>query len=122
MNVREARPIVSAIADVLKPKFAKLESENAALRVELAALKAKVSKLAKSRSVYRGIWREQEYQRGDEVTHAGDKWHCWRTTTQKPGTSGDWQLAEKGERRDRRRHNGGDSHGSDSNGAREART
>lgn len=42
--------------------------------------------------VYRGVWREGEYQRGDMVTWGGDLWHAEKATAEKPATA-DWKLA-----------------------------
>jgi hypothetical protein len=45
--------------------------------------------------IYRGIWSEGEYQRGDTVTRDGSLWHCERTTCDRPGDTTDWKLATK---------------------------
>ncbi len=46
--------------------------------------------------IYRGVWREGEYERGDTVTWNGCIHHCnAEKTTAKPGASDDWQLAVK---------------------------
>lgn len=42
--------------------------------------------------VYRGVWKEGQYDRGDMVTWGGDLWHAERATSQKPATD-DWRLA-----------------------------
>lgn len=44
--------------------------------------------------IYRGVWREGQFQRGDMVTWGGSLWHCDKETGEKPG-SGDWTLAVK---------------------------
>ncbi len=52
-------------------------------------------------SIYRGVWREGEYEGGDQVTHSGSMWTALRTTTQRPGSEPkegeqrDWVLSVK---------------------------
>lgn len=44
--------------------------------------------------LYRGIWKQGSYERGDMVTRDGSMWHCnVQTTEAMPGTSPDWQMA-----------------------------
>ncbi len=47
--------------------------------------------------IYRGVYREAEYQRGDTVTWGGSLWHCDADgTKEKPGDgSRNWTLAAK---------------------------
>ncbi|QOF71466.1 hypothetical protein IG197_27620 [Aminobacter sp. SR38] len=47
--------------------------------------------------LYRGVFTEREYERGDTVTWAGSLWHCDAAkTTEKPGEgSSSWTLAAK---------------------------
>jgi hypothetical protein len=45
--------------------------------------------------IYRDIWRQAEYERGDVVTHGGSAWHCQRKTEERPGTSDAWRLMVK---------------------------
>ncbi|WP_368517476.1 hypothetical protein [Rhizobium sp.] len=47
--------------------------------------------------IYRGVYREAEYQRGDTVTWGGSLWHCDADgTKEKPGDgSKNWTLAAK---------------------------
>lgn len=45
--------------------------------------------------IYRGVWREGEFERGDVVTWGGSAWHCQERTTDKPGTSVTWRLMVK---------------------------
>lgn len=45
--------------------------------------------------IYRQIWREGQYERGDTVTWGGSLWHCEETTREKPGTGKGWKLAVK---------------------------
>lgn len=46
--------------------------------------------------IYRGVWKEQKYSKGDTVTWAGSLWHCNKDTEMKPGENNrDWQLAVK---------------------------
>lgn len=47
--------------------------------------------------LYRGVYREGSYERGDTVTWAGSLWHCDAVkTTDKPGDgSKDWTLCAK---------------------------
>lgn len=45
--------------------------------------------------IYREVWRESEYERGDVVTWNGSAWHCQQKTTDKPGTSSAWRMMVK---------------------------
>jgi hypothetical protein len=48
--------------------------------------------------VYRGIWKEADYERGDIVTRGGSSYHCQLSgTKQVPGTLGadDWKMMVK---------------------------
>lgn len=45
--------------------------------------------------IYRGVWREGEFQRGDVATWSGCSWHCEKPTTDKPGTSDAWKMMVK---------------------------
>ncbi len=45
--------------------------------------------------IYRGVWREAEYQRGDTATWGGSLWHCEEPTSEKPGTGKAWKLCVK---------------------------
>lgn len=46
--------------------------------------------------VYRGVWREQQYERGDSVTFGGSQFIANRDTSAKPETADcGWQLAVK---------------------------
>jgi len=42
--------------------------------------------------IYRGIWKEGEYQLGDVTTYGGQLWHCQQETKTQPGVSPDWKL------------------------------
>ena len=56
----------------------------------------KEAKLVGPWPLYRGIWREGAYQRGDSATHEGSTWIALADTTSRPGTPNcDWQLANK---------------------------
>jgi hypothetical protein len=45
--------------------------------------------------IYRGVWRDGDYQRGDTCTWGGSLWHCEEPTNEKPGTGKGWKLAVK---------------------------
>lgn len=45
--------------------------------------------------IYRGVWREGSYQKGDTCTWAGSLWHCDEPTSEKPGMGKGWRLAVK---------------------------
>jgi integrin beta 3 len=45
--------------------------------------------------LYRGVWREGEYEQGDVVTWGGSAWHCNEKTAEKPGQSPHWRLMVK---------------------------
>ncbi|MBT2771318.1 hypothetical protein J7J47_03620 [Halomonas sp. ISL-60] len=50
--------------------------------------------------IYQGVHIEnEEYHKGDTVTHQGALWHCKQITTEKPGQSEHWQLAVKSGRK-----------------------
>lgn len=46
-------------------------------------------------TIYRGVWEEGTYQRGDQVTWNGSQFHALKETTAKPETSPDWRLCVK---------------------------
>lgn len=46
--------------------------------------------------IYREVWREGEYERGDVVTWGGSAWYCKQQTTEKPSYGcKDWKLMVK---------------------------
>ena len=46
--------------------------------------------------IYRGVWRQATYDKGDTVTWAGSMWHANDTTNEKPGDgSKAWTLCVK---------------------------
>lgn len=45
--------------------------------------------------IYRGIWSDQQYTKGDATTWNGSLWHCEKPTKSKPGTGEDWKLVAK---------------------------
>lgn len=46
--------------------------------------------------IYRGVWVEGRYSKGDLVTWGGSMWHAEKDTEAKPdGGEGDWKLAVK---------------------------
>lgn len=45
--------------------------------------------------IYRGVWADGEFTRGDTATWDGSLWHCERPTKEKPGVSADWKLVAK---------------------------
>lgn len=56
----------------------------------------KEHKLVGAWPLYRGVWREDEYKRGDCVTHEGSTWIALADTITRPGTPDcNWQLANK---------------------------
>jgi len=46
---------------------------------------------------YKGVWKEShgEYAKGHTVTQNGSLWVCLKATSDKPGSSDNWQLAVK---------------------------
>jgi len=54
-----------------------------------------VREIKTSALLYREVWREGEFERGDVVTWGGSAWHCQIKTTDKPGTSAAWRLMVK---------------------------
>lgn len=50
--------------------------------------------------IYKGVHVENDnYKKGDTVTHQGGIWHCKTLTNEKPGDSEHWQLAVKSGRK-----------------------
>lgn len=45
--------------------------------------------------IYRGVFKEGAYERGDTVTWDGSLWHANTDTDEKPGISKSWQLVAK---------------------------
>lgn len=45
--------------------------------------------------LYRGVWRDGDFEKGDFVSFGGSVWHCNKDTAAKPGTNDDWTLAVK---------------------------
>jgi len=46
--------------------------------------------------LYRGVWKDGDYERGDTVTRGGSLWHCdAQKTSSKPGEGDDWTLCAK---------------------------
>jgi hypothetical protein len=45
--------------------------------------------------IYRGVYREQQYEPGDTVTWGGSLWHCDKSTKEKPGCNDSWTLSAK---------------------------
>lgn len=46
--------------------------------------------------LFRGIWQQRDYQRGDQVTHNGSQWIALHETKAKPGEpNSGWQLTVK---------------------------
>lgn len=45
--------------------------------------------------IWKDVWSEGEYDKGDLVTWGGSVWHCQRKTTDKPQTSDAWKLMVK---------------------------
>ena len=46
--------------------------------------------------LFRGIWQQRDYQRGDQVTHNGSQWIALADTGNKPGDpNSGWQLTVK---------------------------
>jgi integrin beta 3 len=57
---------------------------------------SKEAKLILAHPIYRGVWREGEYQRGDQVTRDGSQFIALADTTTVPGTPNcNWQLSTK---------------------------
>jgi hypothetical protein len=68
----------------------KLEQQISELQGRIATLESR----AEAR--YLGIWKsETEYTVGSLVTDHGAIWHCGKRTRDRPGSSADWQLAQK---------------------------
>ena len=57
--------------------------------------RSEVTRLTIPAIIYRGIWREGPFQRGDSVTWGGSLWIAQRDTEDKPETSDAWKLSAK---------------------------
>jgi hypothetical protein len=66
-----------------------------AVKTILTGGKDHITKFAVPVMVYKGIWKEGAYAKGNTVTTGGSLWHCNKDTTDKPGTSEAWQLCAK---------------------------
>jgi len=66
-----------------------------AVKTILTGGKDHITKFAVPVMVYKGIWKEGTYTKGNTVTTGGSLWHCNKDTTDKPGTSEAWQLCAK---------------------------
>jgi hypothetical protein len=66
-----------------------------AVKTILTGGKDHITKFAVPVMVYKGIWKEGAYTKGNTVTTGGSLWHCNKDTTDKPGTSEAWQLCAK---------------------------
>jgi hypothetical protein len=66
-----------------------------AVKTMLTGGKDHITKFAVPVMVYKGIWKEGAYTKGNTVTTGGSLWHCNKDTTDKPGTSEAWQLCAK---------------------------
>lgn len=66
-----------------------------AVKTILTGGKDHITRFAVPVMVYKGIWKEGAYTKGNTVTTGGSLWHCNKDTTDKPGTSEAWQLCAK---------------------------
>jgi hypothetical protein len=70
-------------------------------RALAAALERRVEQMEQrlaevERKGYVGVWKaDREYSPQSEVTHDGARWFAHKRTSDRPGTSADWQLMEK---------------------------
>jgi hypothetical protein len=72
-----------------------LDDGEFAVKTMLTGGKDHITKFAVPVMVYKGIWKEGAYTKGNTVTTGGSLWHCNKDTTDKPGTSEAWQLCAK---------------------------
>jgi uncharacterized small protein (DUF1192 family) len=78
---------MDAVAAVLDP----LHDRIAALEAEVIQLKADLET-----RVYRGVWQEGQYERGNMATRGGSLWHCEKATRSRPGADPTaWKLIAK---------------------------
>lgn len=66
-----------------------------AVRLVDTAGKVTEAKIEMPVMIYRGVWRDGPYARGDTATWGGSLWHCEEPTQDKPGTSKAWKLCVK---------------------------
>lgn len=84
-----------------------LEDGGRALRVKLQAGETVIEKrITTEFPVYRGLWREGSYRKGDEVVLGGSSWIALSDTDGKPEQSKDWGLRTKRGRDGRDGRNG----------------
>lgn len=88
--------IVEGVYDL---RFEQLDERTSKLALVLTSGRKVEHVMATPVMIYRGVWTNGDFKRGDTVTHEGSLWHCQCDTDAQPGTSGDWKLAAKrGER------------------------
>jgi hypothetical protein len=79
--------LMKAVIDTFGPAIVALEKQVSELQARLAEVE---------RKGYVGVWKaDREYSPQSEVTHDGARWFAHKRTSDKPGTSADWQLMEK---------------------------
>jgi hypothetical protein len=83
--------IGSGIAEHVRQYIGERDAKIAALEKRIAALESRPA------LSYEGVYAtDKVYSRGMFCTDAGSIWHCRAvTTSDRPGTSSDWQLAVK---------------------------
>lgn len=64
------------------------------LRYERAGVR-KEARLVIPGMIYRGVWQEREFVKGDAITWGGSLWIAMRDTADKPESSDAWRLATK---------------------------
>jgi hypothetical protein len=94
ITAEEVSSLTRSIALAIKRKVDELVDKR------VAALEKRIAELESAKLKYLGIWKAgpAEYRHGNIVTHGGVLWHCWKSTTTRPGTSDDWQMMLKHER------------------------
>jgi len=69
---------------------------NLLMQITMASGRKTVTPFALPAMIYRNVWKEGHYQKGDVVTFGGCIWHCDQDTDTKPSESAEhWTLAVK---------------------------
>jgi len=73
-----------------------IDHRNFVVRSLLTSGKRGEVKISLPVMLYRGVWADIEFERGDTVTWDGSLWHCETPTRSKPGiVAKDWKLCTK---------------------------
>jgi hypothetical protein len=72
-----------------------LDEKTLAIKSKMTGGTDHITKFSIPVMVYKKVWAQGTYTKGDTVTWGGSLWHCNETTESKPGDSAEWTLAAK---------------------------